>query len=195
MYWTNLTRVIAPAPVFENNDLINLHARIDSDDEEDILTHYVAAATQAVEGPRGIGLALATQTWRQSLAGFPDDGIVIELGPVQTIQSITYIDLDGVQQTLSPADYVYDLDTAPLTILPAYGKTFPQARPQPGSVKVTFIAGYGDADDVPADLKQAILFMVSHYVENREAATEKNSRELPLAVESILSRYRVQSLG
>ena len=119
MYWTNLTRVTAPAPVFANNEMINLHARIDSGDEEDILTHYVAAATQTVEGPRGIGLALVTQTWRQSLAGFPDDGIVIEFGPVQSVESITYIDTNGVQQTLSPADYVYDLDTAPLTIMQA----------------------------------------------------------------------------
>lgn len=197
MNWTNLTRVVAPAPIFPDLDLVKLQTRIDYDDSDSLLSHFVEAATQYVDGPNGIGRALMTQTWRQSHDQFPRDGIVIELGPVQSIESITYIDAEGVQQTLDPAAYVYDLDAAPVTILPAPGTCFPHARHQPGSIKVTFVAGYGDAEDVPADLKQAILYLVAHYAENREAVvgTEYSITpfELPLGVEAILNRYRFAS--
>jgi uncharacterized phiE125 gp8 family phage protein len=60
-----------------------------------------------------------------------------------------------------------------------------------GAVQVTFVAGYGNAAAVPADLKAAIKLLVGHLYENREAVTlGAMPAELPLGFASVTNRYR-----
>lgn len=71
----------------------------------------------------------------------PRSAILLERGPVLAIQSITYLDLTGVWQTMPTTDYVAVLEQL-TRITPAFGKVWPaNVMPQIGSVRVLFDAG------------------------------------------------------
>lgn len=182
--WTRLVRTVAPDPVVTLVEA-KKHLRIlHSDDDEEILD-IIAAAQAQIEGPNGIGIALAPQTWRMSLDYFPCE-IIVPLGPVTAINSITYTKEDG---TAGSTDrWRVDIDSQPCRLWPPYDESWPVSRCEPGAVKVTFTTGYAS---VPADLRAAVKLLVGHLYENREATTDASMTELPMAVSSILNRYRV----
>jgi uncharacterized phiE125 gp8 family phage protein len=77
-------------------------------------------------------------------------------------------------------------------VTPAYDKVWPSARSVRDAVQIRFIAGYGDAaSDVPQAIKQAILLLVGHWFENREAVLVHSFKPtvIPIAVDSLLSPY------
>ena len=47
-----------------------------------------------------------------------------------------------------------------------------------------------DGSDVPQLLKQAVLLVVGHLYENREAATDRTITEVPMAVQRIVWQYQ-----
>lgn len=185
MQWNRLTRVTPPADTVVSIDTAKAHLQIDHDDDDELIEALIRAAEAYVEGPKGIGIALLPQTWRLSLDRF-SGSITIPLGPVREIVSIT---ADG--ETVDPASYAYDLDSTPLKIVP--NGSWPSVS-APGAVKVTFTVGY-DADDVPWDIRAAILLLIAHLHRNREATSDKAMSEVPFGVQSVLDRYRVLGLG
>lgn len=184
MSWTRLKRTVAPTtkPI----TLLDLGAwlRIDLPDEDALLDQLIQDAVDYIEGPNGIGIALMPQTWELHLDGFPPC-IEIPLTPVQSIDSIEYVDGDGNSQTL--VDYQADVVNQPAKILPAYGESWPATRSVLNSVTVTFTAGFST---VPGDLKRAIALLAGHWFENRTASGEQ-LYEIPFGVEHILNKYRV----
>lgn len=56
-------------------------------------------------------------------------------------------------------------------------------------VEITFVCGYGDVADVPESIISAVKLLHSHLYENREATTAMNLNEVPLAVDSLLSKH------
>ncbi len=111
------------------------------------------------------------------------------------IGSLTYYDINGVQQTLDPSLYTTNFDAEPATLSPVFGTWWPVAQPnRPDAVQVTYTAGYGNtAAAVPADLQLAILMIAAHSYENREASvlptTGTGPVLVPLGVDSLLSPY------
>ncbi len=171
------------------------HLRVDEADEDDLVTRLIGAAVAKVEGPRGLGLAIMERQWALSLHTFPRS-IVLPLGPVKAVNTITYVDPAGAQQTLDPADYHADLKGEPAEIEPAFGKSWPATRNQRGAVTVTFTAGYSDAATVPDDLKTALLMTVAHLFENRETVhLGSGVTEIPDTAKAILERYRAGRFG
>lgn len=184
--WTRLVRTVAPASPVVSLAEAKKHLRVFHADDDDEIEAMVAAATAAIEGPTGIGIALSPQTWRLSLDHFPCE-IVIPLGPVSAVSSIAYTDGNGAPATVS--SFRKDLDASPVRIWPARDASWPAATCEPGAVKVTFICGYAE---LPADLRWAVLLLVGHFYEHREAVTtDLQAIELPMGVSSILERYRV----
>ncbi|PDT79963.1 head-tail connector protein [Sinorhizobium sp. BJ1] len=184
--WTRLVRTVAPAAPVVTLVEAKRQLRVTFDDDDAEIEAMVSAATAAIEGPSGIGIALSPQTWRLSLDHFPCE-IVVPLGPVTSIASIAYTDANGDPATV--ASWRADLDAQPLRIWPARDTSWPAIVCEPGAVKVTFVCGY---PTLPVDLKWAVLLLVSHFYENREAVTtDVSAAELPMGVSSILERYRV----
>lgn len=184
MNWTRLTRITAPdsSPI-DTTDL-KRHLAIAHSDEDDLLASYIGAATAYIDGPRGAGVALLTQTYRLSLDYLPRH-FELPIGPVKCITTIT---VDGV--AVDPSLYSLDADQTPATV----SCIVPSNSCQPGSVKVTFKAGFGDrSSDVPADLLHAIRMIAGHLYANREAVSDLELKSVPLAVETILNRYRVNA--
>lgn len=112
--------------------------------------------------------------------------------PVLSVVEVDYYDVNDVQQTVSSAQYWTDTDNSPPRIVPK--NNWPNIYlGRPNAFQVIYDAGYGvDGTYVPQLLKQAILWLVAHWYENREAVTiNQYAREVPLAVESACMRYEV----
>lgn len=187
MSWSNLKRTVAPTALPISLSEITTWLRLDTTDEDALLLQLIQDAVDFIEGPNGIGIALCPQTWELKLPTFPA-AIDLPLTPVQSVDSITYLDGDGATQTLDSADYQVDLHNSPALVRPAYGTSWPGTRIQPGSVTVTFTAGYST---VPGDLKRAIALLVGHWYEHRTAVVMESVSELPLGVQHILNKYWV----
>lgn len=192
--WTDITRVTAPT-----SDLITLaeakaQLRVFHSDDDALISRLMAAATATIEGPNGIGIVLLSQTWRATFNGFSNGCLMLGLGPVREITSVTYTDADGDTQTVSDEALDYDLDAMPVRIRPT--AHWPSTALKQGAAKVTFEAGFGDdPEDVPADLIHAILMLIAQWYENREASSAHTLRDVPMGVESILARYRVSAIA
>lgn len=181
----NLSLVTPASDPVVDIDRLKAHVGVsDYDEADEQLIDLEKAAVDFVEGPTGVGVALATQTWRLSLDGLPSS-FSIPLGPVQSVTSITYLDADGVSQTVDPDTYIVDTDR--YRALVAFIKPRPNVLAVPGSVKVTFVAGH---PVVPAKLKQAVLLLVGSWFKTRENDTDAPLTEVPIGVTRILNQVR-----
>lgn len=157
-----------------------LHLRVDVDitDDDSLITALIVTARQQAE--HRTGRALVSQQWRLGLDRFADDSLELPLPKLQSVQSVTYLDADGVRQTLAGAEYDVVTDELVGRLLPAFGKTWPDCRIRPGSVQVSYTCGYGAASDVPQSIKAWMLLAIGAWYENREALTSgKPVAELP----------------
>ena len=132
-----------------------------------ILVMLIAAATKAAEAETR--RALVTQTWDMSLDRFPGWEMHVPLPPLQSVTSITYVDSDGVTQTLAADQYVVDTKSEPARITPAYGCVWPSTRWQANAVTVRFVAGYGAAGAVPSGIKAWMALRIKTQWDNRDA--------------------------
>jgi uncharacterized phiE125 gp8 family phage protein len=171
-------------------DEAKAHLRVDSADEDALIEALVEAAQAHVE--QYTGLYLAEQTVKLRAWGFDLGASRLPAGPVSEVTSITYTDIDGTVQTLSPDLYVAILYGLSPMISPAWGQCWPAHRCFPGSVVVTVTAGFAD-DECPAPIRQAILMIVGDLYANREAVVIDASRvtmiENPTA-DRLLANYR-----
>lgn len=149
-------------------------ARVEHDDEDLLLQHYVDAATAWLDGPTGIlGWCLVTQTWRAELATVT--GHIRLPFPDTVISSAVFTDAEG-------GELIHELalqDQHPL-LRPISGFGRPAA--------ITFTAGYGAPADVPAAIRQAMLLLVTQWYEHRQVTGTGTA--LPFAIEALLAPYR-----
>lgn len=172
-----------------------LHLRVDHDDDDPLIEALIAAARQHVENVTW--RALVTQTLELTLDAWPSgDRIELPRPPLQSVTSVKYIDSAGVEATFAASNYHVVTRGEPGRIVLAYGASWPSVTLRTaGAITVRYVAGYGLATAVPEMLKQAILLLVGHWYENREAtviAAGTVATELPLAVASILEQYKVR---
>jgi len=81
----------------------------------------------------------------------------IPAAPIQSITSITYVDVDGVSQTLDTSVYEVRADGLETSIVLQFGKSWPTI--QRGSrIVVVAVVGF---TDIPSELESAILLRIS----------------------------------
>ncbi len=89
----------------------------------------------------------------------PRTAILLERGPVLTVQSIKYIDMSGTQQTLATTEYVAELSGQIGRITPRFGKVWPaNTMPQIGSVEILYDAG--DAAGIKVDPTTSVVTII-----------------------------------
>jgi uncharacterized phiE125 gp8 family phage protein len=180
MDFNRLVRSVEPAKLPVSLDEVKAHLRVVSDDEDDYITGLIRAATAMIDGPHGIGVAMVPQTYELSLSKLWAS-FTIPVYPVRTVDKIEWEDADG--NLTESTDFRYNKRTNPCHV---YHDLRGNARE--GSVVVTFTAGF---TTIPADLRHAVLMIVGHFYANAEATSEKKLETVPMAVETILARYRV----
>lgn len=180
------------------------HLRVDIDDDNADVALKLSAAREHCEG--WTSRAFITTGFRLTLDRFPCrwipgtpwvslervnpgtiDTIKIPRADLIEVSSITYVDLAGDVVTLDPSRYIVETG-APGRILPAWNRTWPTSRTQPGAVTIDFTAGYGDAaSDVPALVKQAIALLLGDFYRTREASTPVALSEAPNGIQRLLA--------
>jgi uncharacterized phiE125 gp8 family phage protein len=177
-----------------------LHLRETGTDQDTLITSLIQTAREYVENKTG--RALMPQTWDLYLDEFIDDDdigmgieqeITIYRPPFSSLVHIKYTDYNGDLQTMDAADYQLDDNSEPARLTPAYGEIWPSTLEILNAVNIRFIAGYQDADSVPAPIKSAMLLIIGHLFENREAVTAGQAIEPPLAVSALLGPYVMKS--
>lgn len=126
--------------------------------DSDIELQILAAAEQ-VEKDCQRQIMTATYQHNQDCFG---DAVQLKMRPVTSVTSVSYLDTDGVSQTLDAADWRFDQSRQ--AVLPAIGEVFPEVYADPNAVTVNYSAGYGtDSDCLPRLIKQLILLAVAHW--------------------------------
>lgn len=109
-------------------------------------------------------------------------------GGLQSISSVSYYDSDNVQQTLAASNYQHDLQYSRLIL--SYTGEWPDTYERLDAVTIRAVSGMGTLNSIPPAVKQAVLLLVGHFYENREATTPLSLNVLPIGVESLLYPYR-----
>ncbi len=175
-----------------------LHARVDGDSDDAVLSAFVTAARIWAED--FCRRSFLSSTWELCLDEFPgcDEEICLERPKIISVSSIAYIDTGGTTQTLSSSLYRVDAKSTPGRITPIAGQVWPATQcDTTNTVTVTFTAGYGTtAASVPQPIRTAIAILASHLFENREQVNIGNIvNTIPMignlsTVESLLWPYR-----
>lgn len=144
------------------------HCRVDGSDEDALLERLIGMATERAEAITG--RVLITQQLRLTLESFPIDGIDLPCPPLVKVDALSYLDEAGIRVALDSAAGDYDAITDELIgrVLPGWGKSWPCTRRTPGSVRIDFTAGYGDADSVPESIRSWILLTIGTLYRQRD---------------------------
>lgn len=176
--------VTPPATRILSFDDLDKHIRLDGDtDEQSLIESYILAAEAYLDGWTGIlGRALITQTWRQDFDGFYRV-LRLPLFPVQSVTSVTYEDEAGDTQTVDDGNYQLLRDSLGDYVLFNELYSFPTVQDDGPAVHVTYVAGHGNAADVPEPIRQAMRLMVCDWYESRSSAIYgATATSLPMAV-------------
>lgn len=167
------------------------HLRVDSTDEDALITALIVAARQGAE--TATGRALLPQTWELALDEFATE-VRLSRAPVSAVDSVKYVDTDGVLQVLDPAAYLLDSHSEPARLTAQFGASWPATRSQANAVLIRYVAGYANAAAVPQEIKQWMLLRIGMLYENRESvAAGVSLAEMPF-VDCLLDAYRIWSL-
>lgn len=215
----SLVRTEDPAVEPITLDQAKKHCRVDHDEDDDYIESLIVAARIHAEKytnrafilqtwrlsldrfpgyqPWNLGSPFAPVVGRQFATDFicgryMQPPLEIPRPRLIAVTSIQYYDINNEQQTLDPGAYIVNADGEPATIFPIPFTWWPAAMwGRPDAVQVTFTAGYGGkAENVPQNVQLAMLGLIAHWYENREAAVLTNSTNavttIPEFVNSLL---------
>lgn len=200
----SLVRTAAPSNPVLTLAEARAHLRVDAfgspaqSDYDAEIEAYVAAANDELDGWNAwLGRALVTQSWKMVLDAFPracGGRISLPLPPLQSVDSIVYIDTAGTVQTLASSAYRVVTDTEPGFVEPVYGGDgWPSTRDVEAAVRVTFTCGYGDdGTDVPELIRAYIRYRLGQMFAQREAIVIGASVAETPYVRNSLENYRMR---
>ncbi len=174
---------------------VKAQLRLDHADDDDHLIHLIKSATAWVEN--AVGKCLLKKDWCQiwkrkegsansGISGYQDPKRVFYLGkgPVLGIKSVTMVSVNH-----------HRMDIQLFTLHEWEGRASIRLKyPLPDShhLEVVYSAGFGDRpDDVPPDLRQALLIYVSSLYEHRTGIDRADL----LCLYGLLSPYRSMRLS
>ena len=201
---------------------IKQHLIVDHEADDVLISRYVQAAIGFAESRCERSLRL--RRFKAFGGCWPSDGVLLRNGPVRRIESVSYLDTDGVLQALAtdtwqavPHNGEHILSFYSVPPVPKYGHK--------DAVSVTYVAGYGllpdesvnsmgfpytlpivlgysgsttqaDVNDrLPDTIKQAVYMLVGHWYENRESViVGTGNSPMALAAEDLLKQERVMGV-
>jgi len=181
--------VTPPQPVVSLEEAKS-QLKVSGTGEDTLITGYIAAATQTLDGPGGwLGRALGVQTLEARFDLMPpaDRTVDLPFPPAIDLVSAKYLDSNDAEQTADLADF----ELLGNELIPA-ASAFPweggSLRREAG--RVQYRAGY---ETIPAPIKAAILLMVGDLYRFRETASVFQMSEVPMStsVLALLNPLRV----
>lgn len=161
--------------------------RLDDEAEDGLVSTLITAARLHVEGITG--RALLAQSWRVVLDAWPRDRSVrLPVTPLMSVAAVTAYDADGVGHEIAVAQFWPENGSL---LLPLNVAGMPVLRERQG-IEVDYVAGFGtDPEDVPADIRQALLALVGYWFEHRDAVIVAGSGAVvPTGFDRLVAPYR-----
>lgn len=175
-------------------------------------TAWITSAIQAVrESCEAFARrALMTQTWTLWLDTFQPSSsnlreIEIPRAPLQSVTHVKTFTTNDIATTLDATRYLVDTASEPGRLILREEQCWPTALRIARSIEIEFVAGYGDAADVPAALRQGMLLWIRLLYADKTwlfesgapvpGLPEFNRDELPLPVRALWDPYRLPRLG
>jgi uncharacterized phiE125 gp8 family phage protein len=160
-------------------EMVKAQSRITHTLDDALLLVYIASARDYLEIVTRRQFLAATYQW----TGFqqPPGTLVLDRSPLQSVSEIAVMSGMSVESILDPTTYMIlpGTDPAAIALLTPVAAT--------ALLRVTFVAGWSMPEVMPPSLVQAMLLLVAHWYEHREASTmERNVEKLPYALESLI---------
>jgi uncharacterized phiE125 gp8 family phage protein len=184
----------AALPVGELRDQLRLGSGFgDEGVQEALLAGYLRASLAAIEGR--CAKALIARRFRWVVGAWRDAcGVALPLAPVLAVVAVVLRDAAGGAAAVEQSRWRLRADMHRPRLLPRGGAL--PAIPPDGAAEVTFDAGFGPWETVPADLRQAVLMLAASYHEVRQEAGFREAGALPFGVMRLIERWRtVRVLG
>lgn len=197
-----MTLKLVTEPTIEPISLVQakLHLKVDDSTDDSLITSLIVAAREYCEGYQN--RAYCQQTWDMWLDSMPYRDIRIPLPPLQSVTSVKHYDANDMEYTLASTEYLVDDKSEPGRIV-LVSNNWATALRSVNGVVIRFIAGYGVggteeepdyAIKVPQKVKQAMLLLIGHWYEQRQAANKDISKEIEFSVKALLSLDRVMPI-
>ena len=194
------TQITAPTTEPLTAAEAKLYLRVDNTTENTLISGMIHSARQMVE--TYTRRALMTQTWDFRYPWFMDTRrpLIIPKAPLQSVTNITYLDEDGISQTLGSSNYSVRTFAGY-----AAGRGYVELNDDVSlpsvytdaimPVTVRAVCGYGAAADVPEGLKMAIYLMLGDLYEQRQETMMSVSSKTKTTTERLMSPYRLEQIA
>lgn len=148
--------------------------------QEPVVGAMIAAAVGEVQ--RYCDLAVMSQKWKLTAASILSP-FLLPKAPLQSVDKVS--SADGT--VLDPTSYSVELDERLPGLLTISAGS---------AAAVEFTAGWETAEDVPAELVQAMLLMIGTWFLNRESAQPFSLSVIPgIGVTELLDPFRLEVIG
>lgn len=162
----------ATAPVVSLADL-KAHLNVLHDEDDDLISAYEAAAVSWLDGYNGyLGRCIMPQVWEETLDGW--GAWPLAFGDVRTIDQLSYLNTQGETAILTTGDIAISGGS----VVTAWG---------PGGatgIRIRYTVGMPETD-IPA-IRQAIKMTVAHWYRNREAVSDGQFADIPIAAAALV---------
>lgn len=171
---------------------VKAHLRLDTNDEDGLLTALIRTARHHMEAETG--LCLIARPLRLYLDDWPADRVIqIARGPVQTIETVTVYDAGGAPVETDVSGAVLDGTARPARLMLADRPATERAL---NGIEIDFTAGFGESGaEVPDTLKRALLLHVALMFELRGVLSLGDQPgAVPDGYDRLVAPYRMRRL-
>ncbi|MET3926185.1 head-tail connector protein [Devosia sp. 2618] len=184
-----MTSYLLAGPAEEPVSLAEAKAflKVDDEAEDGLIMTLIGAARLHIEGVTG--RALLAQSWRVVLDCWPESRVVkLPVMPFISVTAIAAYDEAGASHDVPLAQFLSEPDRL---LLPRTVVGTPLLRAQQG-IEIDYEAGFGTGpEDVPADIRQALLALVAYWFEHRDAVIVAGSGAVvPSGFDRMVAGYK-----
>jgi uncharacterized phiE125 gp8 family phage protein len=189
-----MSSILLTAPAVEPLTLAEAkdYLRVDTTDDDDVITALIAGARVHVEAQTR--RALITQSWRLVRDCWPPDGRIAVLpAPLRSVVAARTYDETNTTHAIDTGAFVVDTASSALAFAP-------WSMPAPGrdlaGIEIDVSVGYGDAASaIPEALRQATRMLIAHWYENRGLiAFGQTVAVMPAATAALIAPFRMLAL-
>lgn len=202
-----LAQTAASAPT--GSEILNILSVADFKTEHRILHSVedtkiedaIKEAYYRLDGPKGkLGRAILTQSWKGVIDKFAI-AIEIPLPMLQSVTQIRYRDVNGTWTVLSTSIYGVDVYGLLGTVYLKKDQTWPDIYTEPGSIEISFTAGWGTGANVLTyayGIRKAMKLLAGHFYHNPnptfvEPRLVEVPRKIWFGLEYVLGPYMIRS--
>lgn len=164
--------------------------RVDSDHEDALISDLIKTARERVEYMARTTLITRRRAYSSSKTCTGQ--FYINHSPVKFIHKLAVLDGADNETEIPLGDVYINKRASPVSISMRRRDVFSDYAVDAAAVTAEFDAGYGPMpDDVPLQLRQAVLLLIAQGYEHREDAL---TRPVPMLVDALLMPYRTVRL-